>query len=283
MSEIKKRRNLVSLIRKGLRILLLSYLGAILLVYFTQEKLIFYPSKLPQDFKFALKLKFKEHFTELADARVHSLIVTPENSRAVILYFHGNGGAMDMWSETAEELAMKTNCDVWMVDYPGYGKSTGTVTSQNQLLTMAEKILAELKQEYPGTKIILYGRSLGSGLAANLTTDSTITALILESPYYSLTHVAKSMFPYLPSVIMKYPMPSYQWIAQAHLPILMVHGNKDEIVPFQQGKALSKVAKDSTFVEIEGGHHNDLHTFPEYWKAVTDFIERVLKPANVKE
>ncbi|WP_220128844.1 alpha/beta hydrolase [Bdellovibrio sp. KM01] len=244
------------------------------MVFFKQEKLIFFPSPVPEDFNFPFNISFEEIYIKSDDDRVHSLLLKTAQPRGVIVYFHGNAGALDGWGEVGQTLCLQTGFDVWMIDYPGYGKSSGAITSQAQLLRIAEATLAQAKERYQTQNIVLFGRSLGSGLAVYLGSDPRVKALILETPYLSLTAMAKSRFPLLPTFLMKYPMQSSEWITKVSAPVLILHGNEDEVIPFTQGKKLSEISKKAVFVEINRGHHNDLEEFPKFWDSIKGFLNQ---------
>ncbi|QDK45380.1 alpha/beta hydrolase [Bdellovibrio sp. ZAP7] len=251
-----------------------SYFGILALVFFQQEKLIFFPSPLPEDFKFPFNISFEEIYIKSGDDRVHSLLLKAEQSRGVIVYFHGNAGSLEGWGEVGQTLSQQTGFDVWMIDYPGYGKSSGKISSQEQLLRIAEATLAQAKERYPTGNIILFGRSLGSGIAVYLGSDPRVKALILETPYLSLIAMAKHRFPLIPAFLMKYPMQSSEWIPKVSAPILILHGNEDEVIPFTQGKELSAISKKAVFVEINRGHHNDLEEFPKFSDSIKGFLNQ---------
>ncbi|QDK37971.1 alpha/beta hydrolase [Bdellovibrio sp. NC01] len=258
------------LLLKVIKIALLVYLGLIAIIYFAQDRMIFFPTKLPKDFKFNFG---EEKWTEFGGTQIHSLLIHTKDSKGIILYFHGNGGALDSWEEVANEISQKSHMDVWMVDYPGYGKSEGKVSSESQLLRVAEAVFNDVKKVYPDQKVVLFGRSLGSGLAVYLASRNEVRALVLETPYTSLLKVGKEKFPFIPDFIMKYPLPSFEWIKDAKAPIYIVHGTDDEVVPFEQGKELAALVPKAEFVVIQDGHHNDLDMYKDYWPNLLTFLE----------
>ena len=249
-----------------------AYVGVMVLVYFVQERLMFYPSKLPRDFQFKFQQPFEEKWTDFGNDRIHSLLFKAEDSRGVILYFHGNAGSLENWGEVAERLCRELHWDVWIFDYPGYGKSTGRIKSQQQLLDLAQTLFNEVKKEYPGKEIVIFGRSIGSGPALHLARENRISKLILETPYLSLADIAKESYPYLPIQILKYQMPSKEWIVDVKAPILILHGTNDEVIPIHHAVDLAKLVKNSQFVQFDGGYHNDLSDFKQYQVALKDFL-----------
>jgi uncharacterized protein len=265
----------------SLRIVIAIYLVILVLLFFCQERLIFFPSRLAAEFQFQFKLPVEEKFLEVVGSKIHSLLFRVPSSRGLILYFHGNADNLASWGEVAEELADKTSMSVWIIDYPGYGKSEGQVSSEAQLHSIAAAFMDAAKvMEATTGKIVVYGRSIGSGLAVKLASEYKPAALILESPYYSLQDIAETRFPWAPLFLLKYKFHSDLWMPNVSCPVLIIHGEQDEVIPFSQGKRLAELNKQKTFVSIRGGHHNDLAQFYEYWSSIKKFIS-VLSGQNI--
>lgn len=263
-----------SYLKRIIRVVAISYLGVVFLLYFFQERFIFFPKVLPADYKFQFNGDYQEKVLTAGDAQVHSLLFKVPSPRGMILYFHGNAGAMDSWGEVASELSQKTGCNVWMVDYPGFGKSTGSVRSQQQLLDIAQAFVNEVRRDYPDLRLFIYGRSVGSGIAVKTAMHNKVDGLILETPYTSLYEMAKLRFSWFPQILLKYSMPSAQWIQNVEAPILIVHGDHDQVIPAGMGYKLSQASHRSTYVLIPGGNHNNLSEFGAYWDAVMSIIKR---------
>jgi alpha-beta hydrolase superfamily lysophospholipase len=258
----------------GILIAVLIVTGSML--YFIQEKLIFLPTKLPADFEYSFQYPFDEIFLTAEDGAVlNALHFKNENPAGVILYFHGNAGDLSRWGQIATYFVEK-NYDVVIMDYRTYGKSTG-ILSEEALMKDAQLFYDYAVAIYKEDQLILYGRSLGTGLASFLASRNHPSQLILETPYFSMLDVAKERFPYLPlSFMIKYKMPSYEFLQTSKCPILIVHGTKDKIVPLRSGEKLYNVLKkkEVTMVVVEGGEHNNLLEFNAYREA----IKRTLQP-----
>jgi fermentation-respiration switch protein FrsA (DUF1100 family) len=247
----------------------LSFL-TIIAVYFMQEKLIFLPTKLAADYEYQFSEPFEELFLEAEDgARLNAVHFKIENPKGLILYFHGNAGDLSRWGEIASEL-IKYHYDVLIMDYRSYGKSTGVMSEQN-LFNDATLFYNHALKFYAEEDIIIYGRSLGTALATFVASENNPRKLILETPFYNLEEIAKKRFPFLPvKYLLNYRFLSNNYIEAARCPVVIFHGTKDNIVPFESGKSLSElVPKDSlTFVSIEGGEHNNLINFEEYRQGI---------------
>lgn len=248
--------------------------GAI--IYFFQERVIFYPSKLPADFKFNFKNTSTEKVLTVGKSDIHSLYFEAKDAPGVIVYFHGNAGSLEGWGELASDFVDQTGWNIWMVDYPGYGKSTGHITSESQLHSVADAVFAEAIKLNPGKKVVIYGRSLGSGMATALAAKENVDGVVLETPFYNVEAMAKNIFPFVPGFLVRYKLASNESMKHIKAPIMVIHGTADEIVPFDQGKRLyDEHQGPKTFVEIKGGDHNSLDSTVEFWPAVIQFLKSI--------
>lgn len=253
--------------------LILMYLFGMVLLSLFQERLIFFPDKLPQAYTFEFEQPFEEHnYTMGDDAVINALLFKAASPKGVVFYHHGNAGSLEKWGEVAASMLVY-GYDVLIYDYRGYGKSTGE-RSMQALLEDAQTIYNSLALQYKEDQIIIYGRSLGTGIATWVASQNQPGRLILESPYYSLTHVARYHFPIYPqSKLLRYPFPTYRYINDVKCPIFMFHGEEDGVVPFRSGKKLEEAVMQKanlTFVAIPGGGHNDLQLFDDFkaWMSI---------------
>jgi len=248
------------------------YLAICLIYYFVQELLIFFPEKLPQNYKF--EYDAEEVTIENGEAKINGLFFSPEDSsKGVIIYFHGNAGSLKGWGYWGARFK-KLGFSTLIIDYRGYGKSTGRLSEKN-LYDDALKVFQYAKQRFPDEKIIIMGRSIGTGIAVDLAQKVDFNKLILESPFHNLPGMISMHFKYLPhSYIIKYKFASENKISSIEEPILIMHGTKDDIVPIKSGEILSEAARKEnlTFVKIEGGGHNNLSEFPEYETTLDSFL-----------
>lgn len=240
------------------------------MLYILQEKLIFLPTTLPADFTYRFDQPFREVFLEAADgARINALHFRVENPRGVVVYFHGNAGDLSRWGEIVS-IFPKLGYDAFVMDYRTYGKSTGKL-SEEALLSDGQMAYDYVAKQYPEKDILIYGRSLGSGIATYLASRNKPGQLLLEAPFYSLIHEAKNRFPIIPvQWLMNYSLPSYQYIQEANCPITIIHGTSDNVIPFASGNDLFQVipGNNKELVVIPGGGHNDLAHFEIYQQAL---------------
>lgn len=243
-------------------------------VYFFQEKLLFLPSKLEQNYQYQFKHNFEELFLKTDEnATINALHFKVENPKGVILYFHGNAGDLSRWGIIAEYFVAQ-QYDVLIMDYRTYGKSTGKL-SEVALYSDAQYCYDYLSKFYTEDQITLYGRSLGTGIASYLVSINNPKQLILETPYFSILDVAKHRFPIFPTKqLLKYHFPTHQFLPKAKCPITIVHGTDDSIVPYSSGEKLSKLnIKDLNFFTVEGGNHNNLIEFESYHKTIKTILK----------
>ena len=167
-----------------------------------------------------------------------------------------------------------------MVDYRGFGKSTGRRT-QKAIKRDMQVIYNKIKENVDEKYIILYGRSLGSGFAAKLASMNNPRMLILDAPYYSLSKVAKKYIPFMPlSLLLKFPMPTYKWLQYVNCPIHIIHGTDDKLIPYKTSIRLSKIKPSlTTLYTVIGGGHKNLNTFESYHKMLADIITK--RPVKV--
>jgi alpha-beta hydrolase superfamily lysophospholipase len=259
-NRLKKR------LKKVLTLLLILYVMIGASLYFLQEKLLFLPTVLEQEYQYKFTQPFEEVFLKPADdVSINAVHFKAENPKGVILYFHGNAGDLSRWGTIAEFFVTK-NYDVFIMDYRTYGKSTGALSEQ-AFYEDAQYCYDYLLKQYSESDISLYGRSLGTGISSFLASKNKPKQLILETPYYSILDVAKHRFPIFPvTALLKYTFPSHDFIVDVKCPITMFHGTEDSIVPYASAEKLKAVSPidQTTFITIEGGTHNDLIEFDAY-------------------
>jgi alpha-beta hydrolase superfamily lysophospholipase len=267
-----------------LTIVIIVYLVINILVYFLQDFLMFKPEKLAKDFQFYYEnQEIEEYNIETRDgAIINGLRFKTPNPKGVVFYLKGNSKSIKGWGKFAVDFT-RHGYDVIMVDYRGFGKSTGRRTQKaikRDLQVVYNKIKDNVAEKY----IILYGRSLGSGFATKLASMNNPRMLILDAPYYSLSKVAKKYVPFMPlSLLIKFPMPTYKWLKYVKCPIHIIHGTDDRLIPYKTSVKLSKIQpKSTTLHSVIGGGHKNLNTFEAYHKMLADIITSRPKPVNLK-
>ena len=255
-------------------IVVVTYLVISILLYYLQDYFLFKPEKLPKDFQFLYENQVVEEYNlETRDGVIiNGLHFRVKKPKGVVLYLKGNSKSIKGWGKFAVDFT-RNDYDVIMVDYRGFGKSTGK-RSQKAIKRDLQYVYDKIRERVSEKYIILYGRSLGSGFATKLASMNNPKLLILDAPYYSLTKVTGRYMPFMPlSVIMRYPMPTYKWIKYVNCPIRIIHGTDDKLIPFKTIVKLSQInPKLTRLYPVIGGGHKNMNTFEEYHKILEEII-----------
>ena len=250
-----------------------GYAVLIILVYLIQERFIFKPEKLKQDFLYKYDVPFDELFFDVEPGvRINGLHFYVKNPNGLILYFHGNTRSIKGWSKYAKDF-YRYKYDVVMVDYRGFGKSTGK-RSEKEMLNDMEFVYDTLAVQYHENHIILYGRSLGSGFATKLASENNPRYLILDAPYYSFTKAVQRFLPIFPMrFVLRYRLQTDKWIKKVNCHTYILHGTKDWLIPIKQSEQLQAInPRKITLIRIHVGRHNNLPSFPEYHNFIRDIL-----------
>lgn len=167
---------------------------------------------------------------------------------------------------------IRNGYECWMLDYPGFGKTTGK-RSESLIYSQALEFYSLARKELPADSLVIYGKSIGTGIAAYVASGEACRQLILETPYYSIDALARHYFPIYPVMPMtKYSFPTTTYLHAIKAPITLIHGTKDEIIPYRQAVLLKAENPPALLLTIEGGRHNDLANFPEFGKAIDSLL-----------
>jgi len=250
------------------------YVLANIAIFFWQERLLFKPEKLPDDFEFKYSnQKFKEYNIDAGPGvNINGIHFHIENPKGIVFYLKGNSRSIKGWGKFAIDFG-RLGYDVAMVDYRGFGKSTGKRTEKG-IKSDLQIVYDIIKEQVDEKHIILYGRSMGSGFAAKLASNNNPRMLILESPYYSLTKSAKRYAPFMPlSLILRFPLRTHKWLKYVECPIKIIHGTDDNLIPFKTSVTLSQIKPDITrLYSVIGAGHNNLYTFEEYHRMLEEIV-----------
>lgn len=248
--------------------------GALCLIfYFLQDYFFFRPEILPKQFEYRYPFPFDEVNFEMEDgSEINGIHFKVPNSMGVVYYLKGNSRSIKGWGKFARDFVSK-GYDFFMFDYRGFGKSSGKRTEQ-ALYNDAQSVYKWLSTVYPEDHIVIYGRSMGSGVATRIASWNHPKMLILDAPYYSFLYQVRRYGFWLPlKWLLRYKMRLDQFIKKVTCPIFIIHGDKDRLLSYKQGKMLAELVSDrATLITIEGGHHNDLPEFPEYHEYLYDIL-----------
>ncbi len=259
MNKEKLRKNL-----KWVKIGLLIYVLAGIALYFLQEAILFRPISLKSNYKYDFPEKHEDINIPVNDNSNLNFIrffSRDTVTKAVVLYFHGNKKNIS-WYAKYTPYFTRHGYEVWMIDYPGYGKSTGRLTEDN-LYKWADYLYRFAKSKFSPDSIIIYGKSMGTGIASQLASKQASKRLILETPYYDFPSLLKTYLPFYPiDWMIKYKLPTHRHLLHTHVPVTILQGTDDGIVTYNNAERLKAFLKSGDeFISIEGGSHNNLYTY----------------------
>ncbi len=245
----------------------LLYAIVFMVFYFFQDKFVFQSKSLPREYAFNFNQEFEEFFipTRYGDTLNALLFRTKHESSGLILYFHGNANNLQRWGKYAVDFT-SLGYDILMMDYRGYGKSTGTPSEEN-LYEDAQTILQWSTATLDYKKLVLYGRSLGSAVASHLAITANADLLILETPFEELGDV-------LYFFSSRYKFSNKTFLPKISCRRVIIQGTHDGVVPLSSALKLKPLLdEDDRFVIIEGGSHNNLREFKEYHKTLKEVLK----------
>jgi uncharacterized protein len=246
------------------------------LVFFLQDAILFRPEKLSSEFQFNYdKLNFDEYRMDIKPGVVLSGVhFKAEKPIGVVFYLKGNSRSIKGWGKFAIDF-LRYNYDVIMVDYRGFGKSTG-IKTQKEIIADLQLVYDKIKENVAEKHIVLYGRSLGSGFATKLASTNNPRMLILDAPYYSMSHTTGRYMPFMPmSWLLKFPIPTYKWIKYVKSPIHIIHGTHDKLIPLNSSIKLSKINEKITRLHaVIGGGHNNMHKYESYHEILSQIFAK---------
>lgn len=258
----------------GLILILLSlYIGLCLFLYFFQHLFFFRPERLAHSFQYKYPFPFEELNFDMEDGgRINAIHFKVPNSRGVVYYLKGNSKSIKGWGKFAKDF-VSNGYDFFMMDYRGFGKSSGK-RSQDRMFNDAQYIYKWLSQSYPEDKIILYGRSWGSGIAARIASWNKPALLVLDSPYFSFVYNTNRYLFFLPTRwILRYDIRTDHYLKITTCPVHIIHGTKDRLISFSQSEKLKALYPDKiTLHGIEGARHNNLPDYPEFFEILYEIM-----------
>ena len=251
---------------KWFKILAVVYILGGIALYFLQDYILFHPVSLKSNHRYDFPEKHKEiniPVNKESNLNVVQFLSTDTVTKGVVLYFHGNKKNIS-WYAKYQPYFTRHGYEVWIMDYPGFGKSTGKLTEEN-LYVWANYMYKYAASRYSADSIIIYGKSMGTGIAAHLASKQNCKRLILETPYYDYPSVVKNYLPFYPvDMMIHYKLPTHRYLQHVISPVTIFQGTNDRLVTYRNAYKLKPFLKPGDeFIIIEGGRHNDLFTFKE--------------------
>lgn len=261
------------LLKCVLAVIIFLYFIVCLVLYFYQEKVIFFPEKLALDYQFTFRQPFEEITIKTSDNQhLHGLLFKVNTPKGLIFYLHGNAGSLASWGEVAK-VYTNLGYDVFLLDYRGYGKSEGKIINQNQLFKDNQFAYNQLKQHYRESDITIIGYSVGSGFAAKLACSNHPKRLILQAPYYSMTDMMARQLPIIPTFLLKYKLTTNEYLKQCNMPVIIFHGNQDEVIYYGSSLKLQQTFKpEDKLIILTGQSHNGMTENRDYQRIVAQIL-----------
>jgi hypothetical protein len=251
------------------------------MAFFREKGTVFFPDPTLVGTPADLGLTYEEvFFTTEDDVRLHGWYVPFQKSPITLLWFHGNAGNISHRLENIALLHQHVRVNVFIFDYREYGKSQGQISKAG---TFRDAVAAFgylcSRADVDPSRVVLFGRSLGSALATAVAVERSCLGIILESAFTSTDDVMRLYFPFLPPLppgTIKYD--SLALIGKVKVPKLVIHGEHDEIIPLWMGKRLYEAAfPPKEFYLIRGATHNDTYLAggEAYFEKLKEFMDAV--------
>jgi uncharacterized protein len=274
---IPVRRSWSRHILRALKLLAVCYLGVLLVLSLLENSLVYHPITAAGEWWDQPDSRVQDVALQTPDGgRIHAWWWPKEGAEGAVLYCHGNAGNLSHRAQAIADWRKQLNHSVLIFDYPGFGRSEGSpdeagcyaaANAAYQWLTQTARI--------PSQRVLIYGSSLGGGVAVELASHVPHRALVLLSTFTSLPDVAQEIFPWLPARwVVRNRFDNLGKIQQCNGPIFIAHGDRDDLIPFAQGQKLAAAAKEPKyFLRLENfGHWEDVN--PDFFLSLRQFLSR---------
>jgi len=258
----------------------LSYILIMGALYFMQESMLYFPDRNIVATPEYSGLAYEEISVKTQDGvTISGWYIPSGDEKGVLLFCHGNAGNISHRLRSVE-IFHSLGLSVLIFDYRGYGKSEGKPTESGTYLDgeAAWSYLVEVKGKSPA-RIILFGRSLGGAVAAEVALRKAPAGLIIESSFTSVAELGKKFYPWAPvDLIARYKYATIDKVGAITCPKLIIHSRGDELIPFDQGRKLyEKASPPKEFLEIRGGHNDGFLLSGEtYREGLRPFLDKVV-------
>ena len=266
-------------ILRSIFLYLLIFFGGIYLlyvgyVYFNQGEMIFMANKLPKDYKFEFNQDFEELNIPSFDTKIQNgLLFKTPNPKGLVFYLHGNAGSLDTWGSVAKNYT-DLGYDIFILDYRGFGKSEGEIENQDQVFQDLTFAYNKLITKYDRNKVVIIGYSIGTGLATYLASIENPKKLILQAPYYNFIELSSGRVPLVPDFLKKFKFETDKYIVKVKSPIYIFHGNKDQVISYDNSIRLQKLIKpiDKVFI-LDGQNHLNMNENSDFQEELKEILE----------
>lgn len=252
--------------------ILIVYIAGCAYMFFFQEDFIFHPKKLASDSKLTFSIPFQEVKIPVKGAVLNGALFKTVASKGLVFFLHGNAGNLLDQNEAAN-FYTNLGYDFFTFDYRGFGKSSSEISSEEQFFDDIQAAYNFIKKSYKESAINVVGYSVGTASAAMITSRNNPSKLMLIAPYYSLVDMTVRNYKIVPTFLLEYKFETNKYLEHLKKPVLLVHGDQDEVLPFDCSVALSKLLdKDDCFLAIKGQGHNGFEENEIFKSAVSQFF-----------
>ncbi|MDP2005752.1 MAG: alpha/beta fold hydrolase [Rubrivivax sp.] len=249
------------------------YAAAIAALWWGQEGLLFHPRPLPAEHRFEHRPDVHETWIDVPGARLHALHLRLPKPEGVVFFLHGNAGNLQTWFVNIDYYR-RLNLDLFMLDYRGFGKSSGRIESEAQLHADVRAAWATLAPRYAAGQRVVYGRSLGTGLAAALAAEVQPELTVLVSPYSSMAALAGEHYPWVPGAVLRYPLRTDEALPRLQGRVLLAHGLRDTLIPAAHSARLRALLPRAEWLPVPDAGHGDIHDHPAYLDGLAAALSR---------
>ena len=244
--------------------------------YYLQDYLLLHPKKIAPNERYSFPGTFEEinwKVDEQTSFHIVQFTVPDSLRKGVVLYFHGNQNNITRYAPFAPQFTNE-GYEVWMAEYPGFGKAEGKAT-EDLMYQEAIQVYQLARKKYTPQQIIIYGKSIGTGVASYLASRRDCQNLILETPYYSIASLLRPLFGIYPlGSLLHFQFPTYQYLPEVAAPITILHGTRDGVIRYSNAQQLQPLLKSGDrFITIEGGSHNNLNDFPLMQQSIRQILQ----------
>ena len=260
---------------RWMKVIVLIYCAIGIALFYLQDYFLFHPTPLERSYQYKFSTPFAEvdiPFNQTDTLNVVQFFPADSVRKGVVIYFHGNKENINRYAKFADNFT-KEGYEVWMEDYPGFGK---TIAERNEkvLYQHAAQVYKMASSKYKKDSIIIYGKSFGTGIAAYVASAFNCKELILETPYYSIPNLFSCYaFIYPTSRMANYQIPTNEFLQEVNVPITIFHGTDDGVIPYRCAAKLKSVLKpNDQFITIEKGTHHNLNDFPLFHQKLDSLL-----------
>ena len=240
-------------IKNILIFLFIIYTLFCVVLFFTQEKFIFNPEVLAESHVYRMGEEIEVPLSE--ELSMNCVLIKQPQSKGVILYYHSNRNCIRFAIYQTRQM-LDNGYDIFIPDYRGYGKTEGTIKSQQTFYEDAQKAYDYLKTIYPEDQIIIAGYSLGTAPAIYVAAKNNPKHLALVAPFTSLTDVKNDFIWFVPDFLLRYKFPSKKYMKEVKCPVTIFHGTQDNVINVRFGKELASIKPDlANLILSEGRSH----------------------------